>query len=227
MPFAADAGGFPQIGRMVTVNPGTGVSNSDPGISTSKIDLVRPWSSDFPTVVGTITVADKIDRMALSVTSTSGIRQLLRPIPGAPYTIDFAGTITGAPAATNAMHIGIALSDGTKVVGVYAGTDSNVMRFNRASWTNATTFSANVKSYAIQLAANLYYIRVTDDGATRTLYLSQNGKDFCLMYSEATNTFATPTLCGIIAYNNSTDSVIARASVYHFQVTNGILGDAP
>jgi myo-inositol-hexaphosphate 3-phosphohydrolase len=78
------------------------------------------------------------------------------------------------------------------------------------------------------MSMGMHFLRLTDDGTTRTAYISNNGKDYALVFAEATNTFLTPTQYGLGTFNNSLGGALtAKGSVYHLKITPGILGDAP
>jgi hypothetical protein len=66
---------------------------------------------------------------------------------------------------------------------------------------------------------------LTDDGTNRQYQLSTNGRDYHTILTQATNTFLTPTRWGISTFNNATSAVTTKGTVYHLQMSPGVLGD--
>lgn len=193
--------------------------------------LTVPLASAFTTFGTGIVVTDKSDRMQIQIPSGTVLRgQTLNSI-STPYTIDIGCGWAGNPANADATYFGIAVSNGTAYRTFYAGsvgfgTNNVVNRFSIDSWTNSTTFSATVRTAGILLNPYAYFLRITDSGTNRKFYISSNGKDFVEVYSEATNTFVTPTKFAMAGYNNSANTVTAKANVQHWLVSSSVLGDA-
>lgn len=204
-----------------------------PSDTIQALDRVVPLTTDFGTSFGTgATFTDKSDRLQCLLTSaTTSLRGILRTIPSAPYTLDVCMTVMGNPADADACFGGITVSDGTKHRVWYGGhigisADNVVPRIQVASWNSPTSFSANVKNQAYNGASVELWFRITDSGTLRTFLYSLNGKDYVQMYQEASNTFVTPTVWGLIGYNNSTDSVQAKVIFHHWKESTSVLGDA-
>lgn len=194
--------------------------------------LVVPNAASFSSIGTGITLTDKNDRLQISCTvnSTQQLRGGTLASIAAPYTIDIAGGILGLPALNDALWFGIVLSDGTKYRAWYGGatnfsTNESASRCVVDSWSTGTSYSSTIATIPAAFNAGDFYARLTDDGATRKFWLSQNGKDFVLFYSEATNTYLTPTKFGFATYCVNT-SVALKAYIKHWLVTSGVLGDA-
>lgn len=196
------------------------------------VQLLPPKASIF-TAFGTgATLTDKAGRLQmLAASSVSGIKGGVVNLPAPPYTVDFGAAAVAFPGSGVAVAPGICISDGTKFVTFYpvftGSPTASGMSMQRDNYTNAGVFANTpiVRPWAFNPAS--YFIRVTDDGTTRNWYASQNGLDFNLFYTEATNTFLTATKCGIVCYNNSSGTLPAKMSIYHWKVTGSVLGDGP
>jgi hypothetical protein len=227
------ATGYGLVKNSATDNDTVWMRVLKPADTIQALDRVVPTTTDFATGFGTgATFTNKSDRLQLVATSASGaIKGALRSIPSAPYTLDVCFTLMGNPADADACFAGITLSDGTKHRAWFGGSfgtaaDTVIPRIWVDSWTNATTHSAGVKVQAYIGTTVEFWLRITDSGTLRTFFYSLNGKDYVQMYQEASNTFVTPTLWGLIAYNNSTDSVSAKVAFHHWKETSSVLGDA-
>ncbi len=237
MPLATDFGGFGAIGVPLFINPGTGYLPQFQGVSFANIGpYQKPISSEFTSVgAGARTITDQIDRMIITVPSnTTNFGSFMKPIPGTPYTIDLIGCFSTLGTAADGPAMGITLADSGAgplmcTLTVYANATStavcavDVLIQHR---TSPTANSANVLFQNWLFSPNYFALRITDDGTNRKSFVSSNGKDYMQAASEATNTFVTPTQYGIGAYN-ANSGVTAKFSIYHFKLTNAILGDAP
>jgi hypothetical protein len=108
-----------------------------------------------------------------------------------------------------------------------AGSNNGIPASRIISWNSSTSASAVVISSALAIDPSDFYVRITDSGTTRTYLLSANGLDFFPFYSQATNTFLTPTQFGMCVYNDAVSSLTATASILNWVVTNSVLGNAP
>ena len=224
MPLGTNMPGFPEIGVVERVTPSTGYSPIFPGATIVYPYLRRPRSSDF-TATGVLTWADNIDRLTVNVTSAAtNLRLLMQPVVQVPYTIDMACTAGVSGVTGGNIVSGIGLFDGTKIRGFYAGLSANTTVMIVTSWNTTTGAVANPRNI-INIAYGIWFLRITDDGTTRNYNYSWNGKDYANFFSENTNTFVTPTQMGMIFLNDG--GQVAKTTVYHFQVSSGILGDAP
>lgn len=199
---------------------------------------IAPKIANFPTVVGSgATITDKNGRMDVQLSNAVFMHALYQTCPAPPYTIDAHVSLelnpTNLIGGNDAIVAGLALSDGTKVRGFYMGfwgSSSALDRLSIDSWTNSTTFGAQVSFQAPfkQFTCDDHRIRITDNGTNRIYYLSRDGKRFFQVYSEASNTYVTPSLVGLFFHSMNTLSVLpGKASLLHYKVTNSILGDAP
>ena len=194
-----------------------------------------PKTASFSTFgSGLASATDKAGRLQLAINSGAGVLNgLIQSSIATPYTIDLHAGMVGTPTSNDANVIGIAVSNGTALRAFYAGvfngssTSSGTVRGEVDSWNSPTSFSAVVKGVSTTINPSDYYARITDDGTTRKMYLSENGLDFFLFYSEPTNTFVTPTKFAIVVYNNAANSLQAKAYIYSYLVSSSILGDAP
>lgn len=190
-----------------------------------------PLAANF-TVIGTgITVTDKTSRMLLEVTQGGNLRGIEQAVIATPYTIDAFIQYLSPPVSGSAIVCGLHLTDGTKYRAFYIGkwgdsTTASSERFSIDNWTNASTFGSSVRIVGMGTFGSGYFVRITDDGTTRSFYLSVNGLDFMLAYTEPTNTYVTPASMGIICFNSSSNTTTMVASIYNWKVTNSILGNA-
>lgn len=198
----------------------------------NRTGLTVPLASSFSSIGTGTTLTDKVGRLQLATTavSTTQIRGGTVASISTPYTLDMSGGFVGTPAANDSIWFGIGVSDGTKYRMWYVGgrSDSNtngVLRGAIDSWTNVTTFSANVAFRAMIYNPASFHLRLTDNGTNRVFYISPNGRDFAQFYTEATNTFLTPTKFVFASYCANT-AMAMKAYVTHWLVTSSVLGDA-
>lgn len=200
-----------------------------------KLGGSKPLAASFSTFGTGITATDKLGRLQLLATSGGTLRGVSQNSIATPYTIDARIALTGTPASGDAVWAGIAVSDGTKYRTFYGGclggatiggTTRSATGVNIDSWTNASTFGAGVRASSAVINSANFHVRITDSGTTRSFYLSANGLDFVLIYSEATNTYVTPTKFALVMYNNALNSLNAKASIMNWKVTASVLGDA-
>jgi len=197
------------------------------------VNTTVPLKANFTTFGSQITATDKSDRLQLVVSGAAGtvLNGLVQNSISTPYTLDMCGDLIGTPASTSSLWLGIALSDGTKYRTFYVGitntttTTAASWQYTADSWTDLTTFSAHSIAAATFAFNNPFCLRVTDNGTTRTFYISQNGRDFTTIGNEATNTFVTPSKVGIALYNGGSATITAKAAIYHWLVTSSVLGD--
>lgn len=201
---------------------------------------------------GSISVNDRPDRLVLTLADdgvTNSIHILARSIPfSTPYTVTMiAGanwSIAWNGAATVGNSLGIALGS--------SGNSWRTLIFNRKygnsgpvvqSWTSATAFSSTIYDGTSRWQkANEAFIclRITDDGSNRKFYSSINGLSWWQHYSEATNTYVTPTQVGFLigAVNGGNSSgywsggdasqlISNKVDIIHFDIKPGIYGDEP
>lgn len=205
-------------------------SGSGVNLSSSSEPNVVPKAADFTVLAASpgITVTDKIERMLIRVPSAATRpRALLKTLPAAPYTIDLGGYILGLdPASGDAYAFSIGISDGTKICSYSLAVFNGEVKISCDRWNSTSSYNSNAFSKGIYLPPSKpIYLRITDDGTTRNLYFSFNGKDFLQIYSEANTAFLTATQGGIEVYNYSSSGYDAIVDVTHFLITSSVLGD--
>ena len=190
---------------------------------------IVPLASAFTSIGTGTTLTDKSDRLQLACTAsaTQQLRGGTINSVSTPYTVDMRCGILGQPASSDSLWFGLGVSDGTKYRMWYAGAFSVaanqiVPRAAIDSWTNGTTYGATV---APDFNYSDFWMRITDDGTTRKFWLSQNGEDYVQFYSEATNTYVTPTKFAFASYCANT-SIALKAFIRHWLITTSVLGDA-
>lgn len=232
MPIGTDMGGFPQQGMVPRINPVTAVFPDYTGITVRKAILTPPKRDDFLQTNAFATIVDRPDRLKINLTSVASgvagaLRLLTRPVPGAPYTIDFAAT--GYVLGTTSSHAiapGIAHYDGTKVEMLYwALVPTGGPRVQLDHWTNTTTLGVSSLATYAPVSPIMLFLRETDDGTNRSFYVSPNGKDYCLLLTRLSTTFLTATQVGMGIYCTSLGALPGLVSIYHWKVSTGILGD--
>lgn len=194
--------------------------------------LSVPISTSFTTVGSQTTASDRSGRLVLIVTSSTNLNGIKIAGIATPYTIDVCLQMVGIPASNDSAWAGLLLSDGTKFRAFYSGTgntsgtSSGSLKFAVDNWSTQTSFSSTVINEVIEGISGSRFLRITDNGTTRTFFASCNGMDFVQVYSEPTNTYVTPTTFGIAIYSNAANSVTSKTVVHHWLITNSVLGDA-
>lgn len=210
------------------------------GAGVSLLGLYPPQSPpllvSLPTRMGSgATFSDRIHRLDAVIPATGETYVCAASIGAPPYTVDVhvkLGVATGVNASVrDAIVCGLALSDGTLMRGFYLGYWGAAGMQTMAtvdSWNSVASFNAQINFVrSPQIAASDHWTRITDDGTSRTFFVSADGVRYFQWYQEATNTFVTPTLAGILVHNGSDlTSQPAKASLYHYKVTPFILGDS-
>lgn len=216
---------------LIYVWSGSAFPVSGAGMYVGNVAGPVPIASGFTAFGSGLTVTDKIGRLQMAVASGATLRGITQASIAAPYTIDARIGVIGAPMTNDSLWAGIALSNGTAFRAFYAGSyggaaNGAVLRIAVDSWTSSTAFSAAARISTAQFNPSDFYLRITDTGVTRSFYLSSNGKDFVLMYSEASNTWVTPTRFGLVCYNSASNAVTAKVLISSWKVTASVLGDA-
>jgi|GEM_PF-3316490 len=217
---------------LIYVWSGTAFPASGSGMYVGSVAGPVPLSAGFTAFGAGLTITDKVGRLQMAVTSGATLRGITQASMAAPYTIDARINAMGTPATGDSLWSGIALSNGTAFRAFYAGTfgaaaGSATLRVAVDSWTSSTAFSAATRLTTAQFNPADFYLRITDSGTIRSFYLSNNGRDFVLIYSEASNTWVTPTAFGLVCYNSANNAVAAKVSVASWKVSPSVLGDAP
>lgn len=191
--------------------------------------FTKPVAANFTASSGVISATDLTNRMQVNTALASNTQCALTSttnLPATPYTIDlaFSAAFTQISGAAIASGAGIFLSDGTKYIGhALIAFTSGVETFT-FTLTTLTATATNIAT-TFPIAGNQVYLRITDDGTHRAYWISSNGLDYSKVFQENTNTFLTPTKCGIMCRAASASPPI-KLAVYNFVVTGSALGDA-
>lgn len=223
----SDMQGFNDAGAPLLLNTATDQSVFNSITRHRMSGLKVPYVSDF-TSINSVTAENKVGRLVVSVPqSSTTLKALMLPnIPSAPWTIDFCASVNAKPITTDTVVAGIATSDGTKYVTIYGGMAAQTSRVAQGRWTNANTSAGSDFNQGVPLDSSAIWMRMTDDGTTRSAWYSCNGKDYIIFASAVSAFHLTPSQCGMGFFNNSS-SVDAKIAVLHFEVTPYILGDQP
>lgn len=196
--------------------------------------FVQPSTANFTWFdQGTSTATNKSNRIAIDIPDGGGTSDHLRglysntALPSPPYTVEVGVVISGQndPSVGALLaYAGVYDTSSTKAAGATIKLQGGTAGIRADHWNSPTSFGA-VVGFSGQIVArgSLCFARVTDDGTTRKYWWSNDGLDYNLITSEATNTFVTPTNGFFGFYNENGQSVDAIFSVFHFQVSNSIL----
>jgi hypothetical protein len=189
-----------------------------------------PLAAAFTPFGANITLTDKSDRLQVNWTAQSGnhLQGGVQSSISTPYTVDLGMTLNGVTTTGSTSVLGgLCLSNGTGFRAFYAGISSGALNVFVQAWTNLN--SAGAAAFTLTNwtggSAN-FFLRITDNGTTRSYLLSTDGKTFILGASEPTNTSITPTQFGI-CFEGANVTTPMTANIYHFLVTASVLGDAP
>lgn len=123
----------------------------------------------------------------------NNLRIRIKSAPATPYTID--GYIIPVIYSVNAPSAGLIFRESSsgKLVSINVAYSSNPILFTN-KWTNPTTFSATAAQSTMNVlftGSGGYYLRMVDDGTNRKTYLSVDGINWFLSFSETRTTFMT------------------------------------
>jgi hypothetical protein len=227
MPFGTDMGGFPDSGMVPRINPINQSIVNYPGLSFRRLRLIPPKRDDFTQVNTFASITDKSDRLVVTVDSRAAgvagaVRLLTRPVPLAPYTIDFAGMVSAAiNTSAQSTQIGVVAYDGTKLETFHLEVvGTSAFKIQIQTWNSTTTFGTTVLT-TYQVGSGMIFLRVTDDGVNRTYLYSSNGKDFNTILTRTTTTFLTATQIGMMFYGVTSGAINSLHAVYHWDVYPG------
>ena len=237
LPIASTSalGAFKADGTSIVVNPTTGVASA---IAASSIFtpyptvLTKPSSSGFSWVnQGSAGTTDKADRMVVSIpaSSTNQYRALISTtsLPSTPYTLDIGMSVLAGVESGHGFTAGLCVknSSGNTVVVMSNASDGTYNTYLRHDvWTSTTSGnSTSVSTSSSWNSQTLVFLRITDDGTTRSFYGSQNGKDYFLLTTEGHTATLTANQWGIFFQYFSASSFTAVVSVFHFLVSNSVL----
>jgi hypothetical protein len=171
---------------------------------------IVPKTSTFSGGLGSggCTITDKSDRLQFIIPNTVMMHALSTPISAAPYTIEthVQLLVKDIGTSTDALVVGLFISNGTQMrtctLGYWPSQTGVTTRMSIDSWTSPTTFGSQISFQTpVNYSVTNIWIRITDDGTSRRFYISSNGSDWQLHYTEATNTYVTPTVAGICTHN--------------------------
>jgi uncharacterized protein DUF5907 len=183
-----------------TLNASGGSSNVWTPMGPSALQTAPPtasWSWDNQSTA-TVTEPTAYNSNQLSITgASSGLNIRYRATPSTPYTITALLVLNGNQ-GVNFLRTGLALRESSsgklRLIGIR--TDGNTIV--TSSYTNSTTFSADINSVTINArnALNYIWFQISDDGSgtgtARQLSYSWDGINFFTLTSESRTTFITP-----------------------------------
>ncbi len=123
----------------------------------------------------------------------------------APYTVTMAFLISvySGGDATWINAVWRQSSDG-KLITVGTGMQGQGFVFSIYKWNTSTSFSGSVLQNGLYMASPVFWVRLKDDGMDRTAYISPDGQNWSLIYTEGDTTFLTANQIGIgINWTNS------------------------
>jgi len=235
-------GGIPFNGASIVqiLSPGTlgqVLASGGPGADPTWTSLTGAFSGRtvpatgcFSSFGSSVTATNKTSppRMQFSMAASAGtnLGGLTQASISAPYTIDLAFVnIANNVQSSVSSYVAITLADsgGTPKFRTYGlGGSTNTISWIVNSWTG-TTSAAAVTTGQVG-GQNTTFLRVTNDTTNIRFYLSNDGLSYSLVFTEAVNTFVTPTKFGIAALNQQ--SLAAKWDIFYWLVSSGILGDA-
>lgn len=143
--------------------------------------------------------------------ATDSQRLYTKAYPAGAFT--FVMAISPFFKAQNTPEVGICIEDGTKLESFVDSLQAGARQFRIATWTNVTTFSANVFGPAPYIIPNeILFFQFADDGTTnRTWSFGIDGVHWKQALQESRTNFLTPTRIGICANGgNNSDDVQAQ-----------------
>ena len=166
------------------------------------------------------TVTPDVPRKSLVFLSpTAGNDQVMiykQAVPGASYTIEIGFTVAFP---FNIPYVGFGLivnnnAGGDKFLGILSGVVSGI---DGIKGTGLSTWSTQGQTQRppVSHTADIF-IKMVDDGTTFTFYISANGLDWILQYTEAHATFVgTPDEIGVVMLHDGFDM---QARLFHYTV---------
>lgn len=156
-------------------------------------------AADFGTWVnqGTSTIADELDGILLQFpgpASGNQLRGAFRSIPSTPYVITLGAIFTFYTANYRAGGLALRASASGKLISWGPWSDTG---FRLRQWTDATTFNADYLSAVNNYQMPPMWLRVADDGSTRTWSFSLDGRNFVTVATNGHTDFLTADQVGI------------------------------
>ena len=128
-------------------------------------------------------------------------RLLVRPVPGATYTI--TACFISQSLAVNYNQLGLVWYDGTKLISVQRRF--NLLVLSITKWNSVTSFNADYTTMSFQPTGGPWWIQLVDNGTSRVMRWSADGKYWIDFHSVSRTDFLTATHVGIgVNSNNST-----------------------
>jgi hypothetical protein len=155
-------------------------------------------------------------------------------LPSTPYTVTMALTplvptwAGDYPAGGLLLRDGLSPGNGHNIHFEYQyRSDSGIWHFRYGRYCNdvgSACYQGEPFVYRAPMMGTLIWIRIKDTGTTRSFLYSTNGQHWLEMYSEATNTYITPTQAGFAV---GTHSSVFRSSmtIFHWDLQPTALAD--
>ena len=176
-----------------------------------------PYGPVFPVTVPNLTGYGYTNQGSSTVTTTTGnavmtapaqasdnLRIFAKNIPSTPFTYTL-GVIQTGPGLNN-LRAGLVITDGTKCVDLAIFGNSPFLLIN-GKWTTVSAYSANYAMLSgtscVIPGGSLIYLRLNDDGSTRTWSFSMDGKNFVTVSTNGHTDFLTATKIGFFVNPNS------------------------
>ncbi len=146
--------------------------------------------------------------------TTLNIRGYYHTIPAAPYTLNMIAP-TPVIGVTDTLH-SIFLYDGTKVKAFGLDSLNFFTAIEVTTWTNVTGTVVNLNTSALD-SSPYVWLKLEDDNTNLNYYFSTDGLTYTKIYTEARNTFLTPTGAGLaITRNNNAPNVDLFSKVFAY-----------
>jgi hypothetical protein len=193
------------------------LGSDSPGTVVYNTLTTLPLLSSFQTPPAGVTVTQKSNRLAISLSSTTAAYLMsLATIPPV-YTLDIGLSIPFT--SDEVMMVGLDLSDGTKHLDFAvncSGTATPSLVIQQQGGTTVTGCSLN---------SDTLWLRITEDGTTRNYYVSKNGFSYKLVYSEASGTWLSATQVGIYTHlvSEATANSVPIVDVFHLLLKDSVL----
>lgn len=176
------------------------------------------WANQGSSTISSTGGYEYLDTVAAA--SANNLVYRYRTPPSTPYSciVLMSGMEQGG---SGAIGMGIAFSDGTKLVALRMDNDSSPDRITFDKWNSTTSYSAAYTSITYSTSGSFmnnslpWWLKMTDDGTNLSIYRSLDGNHWVQIGSnEARGDFLTtgPTEVGYFAYNNAQKVNIAVLS---------------
>lgn len=168
--------------------------------------IVSPVLTNFTflnhSIAGTPTATQQGSGIYLYHPGTSGDNniELYEAAPSTPYSITAKISLMGF--TWGFVSAGLYFSDGTKLFRIVFQLNANQVVIDK--YTAWNTFSSSVTSFNMTECSPLSWFKIRDDGTNKTFFVSFDGINWILCYTETSTTYlATTTRVGIAVNGNS------------------------